>query len=465
MIYYPFDKEVKILKINFIIVSPYSPKWNNIASIRWEKIAKYLAYNYQTTVVTSSFDNEDIYRHFDVGETELIEIPLKYYKTNPYSKNSHTASQKRKRFIVDYINFAKVEVRPILERLFPISPGGMLYHDFKKYFEKVEQRIFKDDLSTVLITTYDPWFSLRIGDLMKKKYNSLLWVADFRDPSFNVHESKISRMPCFKTSTCRKIKDADIVTVVTEQMKKEYEVACNRKIFFLPNGFDDEITGQKEQRNKEKHSLHIAYTGSLHPNTIDISYFVNSLKYAHNLHKSIAFKFTYVGKDTQKVKDEFEKRDMKEILQNSGFVRHEEALQTQRNADVLLLIGYTGGDPKVGKGIRTGKIYEYLASYKPIIVIAPKDWEMKEEVECDGISKVFEKTETKKIAEYLIKLANMDSLEINYEKRQNIINKYSYKKIANDLVEIINEVQRSRINENTFSNRSSSSDNQRSDSK
>lgn len=120
---------------------------------------------------------------------------------------------------------------------------------------------------------------------------------------------------------------------------------------------------------------------------------------------------------------------------------------------------------QVGKGIRTGKIYEYLASYKPIIVIAPKDWEMKEEVECDGISKVFEKTETKKIAEYLIKLANMDSLEINYEKRQNIINKYSYKKIANDLVEIINEVQRSRINENTFSNRSSSSDNQRSDSK
>ena len=82
MMRYSLAKEVKILKINFIIVSPYSPKWNNIASIRWEKIAKYLSYNYQTTMVTSSFGNEDgneyMYRHFDVGETELIEIPLKY---------------------------------------------------------------------------------------------------------------------------------------------------------------------------------------------------------------------------------------------------------------------------------------------------------------------------------------------------------------------------------------------------
>ncbi len=458
-----------MLRINFIIVSPYSPKWNNIASIRWEKIAKYLSYNYQTTMVTSSFGNEDgneyIYRHYDIGRTELIEIPLKYYKTNRYANESQVLRQKRKGFMIDYIKAAKAELISVLERTFPISPGGMLYHDFKKYYEEVEQRISKDNLFTVLITTYNPWFSLKIGNLMKKKYNSLLWVADFRDPSFSYHGSKISRIPFFKNSTCQKIKDADIVTVVTEQMKKEYEAACKRKIFYLANGFDEVITVQKEPCTKEKHSLHIAYTGSLYPNTRDISYFVNSLKYAHNLHKSIAFKFSYVGKDTQKVKDEFEKLGMEEILQNFGFVRHEEALQIQRNADVLLLIGYTGDDPKEGRGIRTGKVYEYLASYKPIIVIAPKDWEMKEEVECDGISKVFEKTETTKVAEYLIKLANMDNFEIDYEKRENIINKYSYKNIANDLVEIINEVQRSRINENTFSNRSSSSDNKRSDSK
>lgn len=453
------------MKINFIIVSPHSPKWNNIASIRWEKIAKYLSYHYQTTMVTSSFGNGDIYRHFDIGRTELIEIPLKYYKTNRYANESQVLHQKRKGFMIDYIKAAKAELISVLERIFPISPGGMLYHDFEKYYEEVEQRISKDNLFTVLITTYNPWFSLKIGDLMKKKYNSLLWVVDFRGPSFSHHGSKISRIPFFKTSTCRKIKDADIVTVVTEQMKKEYETSCKRKIFYLPNGFDKEITVQKELRKKEKHSLHIAYTGSLYPNTIDISYFVNSLKYAYNLQKDITFKFTYVGKDTQKVKDEFEKRDMKEILQNSGFVRHEEALQLQRNADVLLLIGYTGDDPKVGRGLRSGKIYEYLASHKPIIVIAPKDWEMTEEVECDGISKVFEKTETTKIAEYLIKLANMDSLDIDYEKRENIINKYSYKNIANNLVEIINEVQRSRINENTFPNKSSSTDNKRSYSK
>lgn len=454
-----------MLKINFIIVSPSSPKWNHIGSIRWEKITKYLSYNHQVTMITSSFDKFGSCKDFDIGQAELIEVPLKYGKTNSHANNNENIKVEKKKYKNESLRSIKAYILPVLERFFPISSGGMLYHDFRRYFEEVEQRISKDNLFTVLITTYSPWFPLKLGDLMKKKYNSLLWVADFRDPSFNVPGSKISRIPFFKTSTCQKIKDADIVTVVSEQMKKEYEAAYKRKIFYLANGFDEVITVQKEPCTKEKHSLHIAYTGSLYPNTRDISYFVNSLKYAHNLQKDITFKFTYVGKDSQKVKDEFEKRDMQEILQNFGFVSHEEALEIQRNADVLLLIGYTGDDPKEGRGIRTGKVYEYLASCKPIIVIAPKDWEMKEEVECDGISKVFEKTETTKVAEYLIKLANIDNFEIDYEKRQNIINKYSYKKIANDLVEIINEVQRSRINENTFSNRSSSSDNQRSDSK
>lgn len=457
--YFPkIGKEVKILKTNFIIVSPYSPKWNNIGSIRWEKIAKYLSYSYQTTIVTSSFGSGEAYRHFDIGKAELIEIPLKYYRINPYANNSHKEHQKRKRFI-KYINSMKAEIRPILERLFPISSGGMLFHNFKRYCEVVEQRISKkDDLLTVLITTYDPWFSLRIGDLMRKRYKSLLWVADFRDPSFNIHESRISKMPFFKISTHQKLKDADIVTVVTEQMKKEYEETFNRKVFFLPNGFGDESTGEVKQHKKEKHSLHIAYTGSLHPNTREISYFVDSLKCAHSIQKSIAFKFSYAGKDTQKVKGEFKKFGIEEILQNFGFVRHEKALQIQQTADVLLLIGYTGDDPEVGKGIRTGKIYEYLASCKPIIVIAPKNWEMKEEIECDGISRVFEKNETTEIAEYLLKLADMDTLDIDYSKRKRVIDKYSYKNIANNLLKIILEVQRNGI-ENTFFNRNSATDN------
>jgi len=423
--------------MNIIIVSPYSPKWSNIASVRWEKLAKYLSHNHNVTIVTSAFPEKFPERTFDVGKARLIEIPLKWYLRNPYMQNVLSENEISG---VALKHKLKGEVRVILERILPFSSGGMLYHDFESYRKEIERLISQAEQS-ILITTYDPWFSLRLGSSFKYKYYSkIIWIADFRDPSFDVHESAISRLSLFKNGTKKILKYADMVTVVTQRMVDDYMNLGIANVVFIPNGFDGSLSLTDENIVKGVRSLEITYTGSLHPYTIELTPFLEALKKAILSNGSINFVFNYAGMHSIKVSSEFKKFELEQYLVNHGFLTRDEAIKLQRSSDVLLLVAYTGDNELVARSVRTGKVYEYLASGRPIIVIGPKDWEMREEVEADGISRVFHKSETHEIAEYLTGLASKKTLKINLDARKRVLQQYLYSNIAKKLEEKIHTV-------------------------
>lgn len=427
---------------NIIIVSPYSPKWSNIASVRWEKLSKYLSQKHKVTLVTSSFNEVFNGRSFDVGTANLVEIPLKFYRENPFSNSKD--KPKNDFFRTSFGHKIKGGIRVIFERIFPISSGGMLYHDFNSYKREIEKLLLENEIN-VLITTYDPWFSIKLGSLVKKKCKDLIWIADFRDPSFNIHESIISRAHIFRSTTRNSLKLADIVTVVTNQMKEEYEKLVPGRVMFLPNGFDGEVCLEENNSiSKRKNSLTISYTGSLHPKTIEISYFVEALKQATTLSPDVSFVFNYAGFNSSRVKKEFYEKGIGNVVIDHDLVERDRALDLQRRSDILLLIAYTGDNKEEGKAIRTGKVYEYLASGKPIIVIAPNGWEMKDEIECDGISKVFDKSQTLEMAKYLVELSLRESLKIDAEARRKVIERYMYRNLAAKLEEAIMGIVKQR---------------------
>ena len=238
------------------------------------------------------------------------------------------------------------------------------------------------------------------------------------------------------------MKQADLVTVVSRQMEKNYRDITNKKVLFLPNGYDgklDHLYSSKVLGSKGKNSLSITYTGSLYPKTREISFFVEALKQAKTRFPNIRFVFKYAGLHSEHVKSEFIKRNIDDILEDFGLIERDEALKLQKKADILLLIVYTGDNESEGKGIRTGKVYEYIASGKPILVIAPQDWEMKEDIESDGVSRVFHKSQISEMAEYLIKLSMMPKIEIDQEARRRVMEKYLYKNLTKKLEEAIIE--------------------------
>jgi len=428
--------------MTFIIVSPYSPKWNNIASIRWEKLSKYLSQNNKVFFVTSKFPDGQPYRSFNVGNSIMIEIPLKKFKYNPYT-SSKAFTTRQINLFETLIRRLKAEIILPLEILMPVSPGGNLIHDYNAYKNIVSQimaREIRND-KVALITTYDPWFTLKLGNFMKKLYsNNIWWIADFRDPSFSVHESKLSHLPYFKIATRRILEKADMVLVVTKSMLTDYKKLIGDKVCFLPNGTDIELSDDYSDLGipRNKH-LTIVYTGSLHPRSVSLAPFIKVLNKVVSSHLICDVRFVYAGKDSAKVQKEFEKFGIEKILLDRGFVSHDEALRIQKEADLLLLIVYTGDNEKIGRSVRTGKVYEYLASFKPILAIAPKTWEMREEIEVDGVSKVFEKDEINEMVTYLKDFAEKRP-RIDISRRKQVVEKYLYNNLAAQLKKLISEV-------------------------
>jgi glycosyltransferase involved in cell wall biosynthesis len=62
---------------------------------------------------------------------------------------------------------------------------------------------------------------------------------------------------------------------------------------------------------------------------------------------------------------------LEENVKLKGYVTHKKSLEIIAGSNVVLLLITVLGSK--GKEILTGKIFEYLASKKPIIAIAPKD--------------------------------------------------------------------------------------------
>ena len=425
--------------MTFFIVSPYSPRTNNIASRRWEKLSKYISRNYKVVFLTSrAGENNNIP---DLGNAELVEIPIKkaYGKFHLKSEKANISFWKEVKLRL------KAEARIIMERLFPLSTGGILWHDEDKYLSILLERVKRNPHRSVLVTTYDPWFSLKIGSQLKKEFGSkIIWIADFRDPSFNVHESVISKLPIFKLQTKRIIKHSDMVTVVTNQMVKQYSEIYKGDVLFLPNGYDGEITQFPDVIKKKKDFIKIVYTGSLHKTTVEIAPFFKALNYAAKMYSSLRVEFVYSGKSFDEVNAKYEKiiRDKERLkLKNLGLLPHDKAIELQKSADLLLLISYTGKDPKIGEGLRTGKVYEYLCSGKPILVLGLGNWELKDTVESDGISKFYYYYETKKIAQYITKLARMEHIELKANERLKNIDEFSYKKIADKFLEHVKNIR------------------------
>jgi len=452
------------IEVKCVVVTTLSPRWNVIGSIRWEKLSKYLSENNDVVLVTTCVPTgfsltEFSQRSFDLQKAKLVEIPFKSYVSlsgNVILSRPEKQSIRSSVILRSAYKAAKKLLGPA-RRLFsevlyltaPMSLGpdgySHVWLDSAEFQRAVEEIVLSTPKNTkiVLITTFGPWFTLRLGRRIKRKYpERVLWIADFRDPSFNVHSNRITHLPIYKRITKLLLKDADAILTVSKSLVEDYYgPLLGNKVYFLPNGHDyDPCVGNPNVKIREpRREFVIGYTGTLYPRTRTVTPFVEALCLLADNLKRKNVKFVYAGISSAEVQTQFEKYGISDILTNLGPVPHNKAREIQLNSDLLLLIVYTGVDSVIGRGIRTGKLYEYLASFKPILAVAPKDWEMKEEIESDGVSRVFERHEINDMARYIKWLAE-NRPSINYEKRRAVVEKYSYKNLAIELEKILNDL-------------------------
>ena len=301
--------------------------------------------------------------------------------------------------------------------------------------------------SDVVISTYGPEASHKIGRKMKVINPEIYWVADYRDlwsenPSVadapkNLKE-KITNNEILTIG-----KYADLVSSVSNDMCNKLNKLHNKNSIKVTNGFDIEeqtlIENLAKKANRLNKIFKIAYTGSIYTKESSpvmlLEAIVNLIYKKKIPEKSIVVEF--YGARLDYIKTLSQKKKYSNIIKIKGHVSRPKVLEIQKTSDLLLLLA---SSEEISRGALSGKIFEYMSAGRPIICIgARKDFEIGQVLRLTNSGIVFENHEITKLENMIYNTFNNGGIFEYYQPQVDEILKFSRKRIANSFLKEIEE--------------------------
>ena len=351
-----------------LVITYYWPPSGGPGVQRWLKFVKYLP-DFDICPIVLTIDPACAeYPILDPSLEADIDPELKVYRT--YSKNAYNLYKKfTGSKTAPYSGFANEGKPNLLQKIARFIRGNFLLPDARrgwiKYaFHEACRIIEKYGIETV-ITTGPPHSTHLTGLKLKKKYD-LKWIVDFRDPWSTIYYSDA----LYQTNWAKRINmqqeqsvlDACNYMLLVADEREKLKIDSS-KVVFIPNGFD---TGDFLKKQPVISDIFtICYTG-----TIAENYPTEKLIEALSmLKREFVFKFRFVGKLSENIKNDFINK-LGDYVEFIDFVSHDEAIDIMMSSDVLLAL-----IPKAenNKYILTGKLFEYLATGKQVLIVGPTD--------------------------------------------------------------------------------------------
>jgi len=231
-----------------------------------------------------------------------------------------------------------------------------------------KQRLERGGVNAILTTS--PPDSVHVVGLGLT--TALPWVVDFRDPWIGL---TYKRPPTpFHAWRQRKLRDAvlrraDLVLATTQASAAHLSKVApsGKRVTVLPNGWDPDFTEGAAHAGEPGRRLRVVYTGTLWDVPAARSFFA-ALAHAAAATGSRALEVDIVGPYETQEKDLVHKLGLGDLVRFVGQVGYEESRRRQAEADVLLVLQVHG--PGYDLAI-PGKLYEYLASPRPILALLP----------------------------------------------------------------------------------------------
>jgi glycosyltransferase involved in cell wall biosynthesis len=283
-----------------------------------------------------------------------------------------------------------------------------------------------------VVTTSPPHSTQLIGLKLKSKFPSIKWLSDLRDPWTDIYYYK-QFYPTLVSKAIdsryekKVLKNADRITVVGESLKEVFSSkikSAGEKIYVITNGYDEnDFIG----RNPEDPSVFtITYVGTL-SDVYPLKGFLSALELFRS--KGNKFILRFIGIVSVKQKELIRSKLDDSELQFIPYVNHAESIKYMRGSSALLLII---PDHRSNKSIITGKIFEYIASCRPVICIGPGDGDAAGIIRLTGSGKIFSYTERESICSYLNEI-HKKPFQFDPDK----ITMFSRNKLTGQIVEIL----------------------------
>ncbi|MFN1836177.1 glycosyltransferase family 4 protein [Balneola sp. MJW-20] len=334
----------------------------------------------------------------------------------------------------------------LMHRLSVWIRGNFFIPDARKWWIKPSIRFLTELLNKErfdAIVTTGPPHSMHMIGLGLKKNTGLPWLADFRDPWTNIDFIEDLNL----SSAARKKHEqmeqevldlADEIVVVSPTMRSDYSDMTDTPVTVITNGFDTNDFAPADEGPRKDHFLltHIGMmTSTRNPETLWQALAGIRDKYPE---KASKFKLQLIGKVDASIKAKIREYGLQEMVEVSDYVPHEQIIREQRKSHALLLI--INESPNAGL-LLPGKLFEYMASGRPVICTTPVDGDAAEVLRESGIGKVVSTYDKDALQQQILEL--MDQPDIYHSKELkpgSAVMKFSRQELTRKLTERLESI-------------------------
>ncbi|MGB4205323.1 MAG: glycosyltransferase family 4 protein [Bacteroidales bacterium] len=427
-----------------LIITYYWPPSGGAGVQRWLKLAKFLHLHNCEPVIYTPENPEPP----DFDETLLNDIPenlivIKRPVWEPYHiYKKLTGKEKDVRVTHGFLKEEKSV--GFLEKLSVWVRGNFFIPDARCFWVKPSIRFLSKYLQNNpvdLIISSGPPHSMHLIALGLKKKSNISWLADFRDPWTEIDfydKLRLTRIADRKHRMLEKevLTKADSVITIGSHLAERLKFLGASNVEIIPNGFDeDDFTFLPVVSDKHFTVTHIGSINSdRNPETLwkAISDFLEK----NNMVKK-SFRLQFVGKTDVSVRESLKRYDLEAYAEFISYLPHIEALKIAATSSVLLLL--INQTPNK-LGIVTGKLFEYLATGRPVICIGPVDGEAAQILNETERGRTFEYHDLESMTQWLEVWYNEYTAEKLQSKPLTDVLKYSRQAQAKQLAALIHSL-------------------------
>ena len=230
-------------------------------------------------------------------------------------------------------------------------------------------RIVRQEGIDVVVTTSPP-SSVHLVGAAAKRVTGVRWVADLRDSLLaHPHRRAESRLVRAKETGERAVakivaRSADAIVAVSDAIAEEARgLEPKGRVVTIANGCDFDDFAGLEYRPGER--FRITHTGSFFGKRSPRPF----LKALAGTDLDVVARF--VGDFRSADRDFAESLGLGDRLELLPYVPRRRSLELQRDSEALLLLVPEAGGR--GRGVLSGKVFEYLAAERPILAAVPPD--------------------------------------------------------------------------------------------
>jgi len=372
-----------------LIVTYYWPPAGGPGVQRWLKFATYLPSHGIHPVIYTPKNAQYPIR----DESLLTEIPkditlISQHIREPYALANKLFGKKSKRLSSGII---KSKNPSVLERFLLWVRGNFYIPDGRKNWVKPSVKYLTEIIRTegieTVITTGPP-HSLHLIGLGLQASTGIRWIADFRDPWTTIGYHGDLRLGNrakrkHKALESQVLNAADHLIVTSGATQAEFQQKTPQPVSLITNGHD---LGIQEETTLDT-QFTISHIGSL-----------LSGRNPKNLWKALSecageipgfredLEIHLTGVVGEEILESLRACGLDSYCKHLPYVSHTKAVALQRRSQLLLLAEI---DSEQTRAIVPGKLFEYMASRRPVLGIGPEGWEAADMIRKHALGAVF----------------------------------------------------------------------------